>query len=163
MEKEIKETYAEQDPTLNDFYNTYDPLDATILDDKEYDKYYKTLSDEEKKFLKEGYNFYELTFTNNGGLVMPVIFEFEYKDGTTEIVRIPAEIWRKNNTKVTKTFKRKKEVVKIELDPFRETADVDRTNNFFPPQQEADRFDLFKRKNFNRPNPMQKANKTIKP
>ena len=28
---------------------------------------------------------------------MPVILEFEYVDGTKEVVRIPAELWKSNN------------------------------------------------------------------
>ncbi len=156
-EKEIKQTYAEQDPSLNDFYNSYDPLDATSLDEEQYRKYFSKLSEEEKMFLKKGYNFYELTFENLGGLVMPVIFEFQYTDGTSEVVRIPAEIWRKGSTTVTKTFKREKEVKRIILDPYLETADVDRNNNYFPPESEEDRFELFKNNRRAGQNPMQKA------
>ena len=156
-EKEIKETYADRDPSLNDFYNSYDPLDATVLDDKKYKEYYSKLSDEEKKFLNAGYNFYELTFENKGGLVMPVIFEFQFTDGTNEIVRIPAEIWRRGDTTVTKTFKRMKKVEKIVLDPYLETADVDRSNNYFPPQSEEDRFELYKSNRRSSKNPMQQA------
>ena len=156
-EKEIKETYADRDPSLNDFYNSYDPLDATVLDDKKYKDYYDKLSDEEKNFLNAGYNFYELTFENKGGLVMPVIFKFQFTDGTNEIVRIPAEIWRRGDKTVTKTFKRMKKVEKIVLDPFLETADVDRSNNYFPPQSEEDRFELYKSNRRSSKNPMQQA------
>ena len=162
-EKEIKQTYSEIDPTILDFYNSYDPLDATEMDKKKYEKYYASLSDDEKEFLDVGYNFYELSFTNEGGLIMPVIFQFQYEDGTTEDVRIPAEIWRKGGTTVTKTFKRMKKVESIVLDPYLETADIDRSNNYFPPREEVDRFELFKRNRRERSNPMQNANKTIKP
>ncbi len=162
-EKEIKQTYSEIDPTILDFYNSYDPLDATEMDKKKYEKYYASLSDDEKEFLDVGYNFYELSFTNEGGLIMPVIFQFQYEDGTTEDVRIPAEIWRKGGTTVTKTFKRMKKVESIVLDPYLETADIDRSNNYFPPREEVDRFELFKRNRRDRSNPMQNANKTIKP
>jgi hypothetical protein len=162
-DKEIKQTYSEIDPTILDFYNSYDPLDATEMDKKKYEKYYASLSDNEKEFLNAGYNFYELSFTNEGGLIMPVIFQFQYEDGTTEDVRIPAEIWRKGSTTVTKTFKRMKKVESIVLDPYLETADIDRSNNYFPPREEVDRFDLFKRNRRDRSNPMQNANKTIKP
>ena len=162
-DKEIKQTYSEIDPTILDFYNSYDPLDATEIDKKKYEKYYASLSDDEKEFLDAGYNFYELSFTNEGGLVMPVIFQFQYEDGTSEDVRIPAEIWRKGGTTVTKTFKRIKKVESIVLDPYLETADIDRSNNYFPPQEEVDRFELFKRNRRDRNNPMQDANKTIKP
>lgn len=162
-DKEIKQTYSEIDPTILDFYNSYDPLDATDMDKKKYEKYYASLSDDEKEFLDAGYNFYELSFTNEGGLIMPVIFQFQYEDGTTEDVRIPAEIWRKGGTTVTKTFKRMKKVESIVLDPYLETADIDRSNNYFPPREEVDRFELFKRNRRDRSNPMQNANKTIKP
>ncbi|MDA9773386.1 M1 family metallopeptidase [Saprospiraceae bacterium] len=162
-EKEIKETYAEKDPTLNDFYNTYDPLNPTSLDEQAYKKYLKSIGEEEKNFLKEDQNFYELSFTNKGGLVMPIIFQFEFTDGSTEVVRIPAEIWHKGQTTVSKVFKRKKEVRRVILDPFLETADVDRTNNYFPPETEMDQFELFKRRSFDRPNSMQKAKKVKKP
>lgn len=162
-DKEIKQTYSEIDPTILDFYNSYDPLDATDVDKKKYEKYYAGLSDDEKEFLDAGDNFYELSFTNEGGLIMPIIFQFQYKDGTTEDVRIPAEIWRKGGTTVTKTFKRMKKVESIVLDPYLETADIDRSNNYFPPREEVDRFELFKRNRRDRSNPMQNANKTIKP
>ena len=162
-DKEINQTYSEIDPTILDFYNSYDPLDATEMDKKKYEKYYTSLSDDEKEFLDAGYNFYELSFTNEGGLVMPVIFQFQYEDGTSEDVRIPAEIWRKGGTTVTKTFKRMKKVESIVLDPYLETADIDRSNNYFPPREEVDRFELFKRNRRDRNNPMQDANKTIKP
>ena len=65
-DKEIKQTYSEIDPTILDFYNSYDPLDATEMDKKKYEKYYASLSDNEKEFLNAGYNFYELSFTNEG-------------------------------------------------------------------------------------------------
>ena len=162
-DKEIKQTYSEIDPTILDFYNSYDPLDATDVDKKKYEKYYAGLSDDEKEFLDAGDNFYELSFTNEGGLIMPIIFQFQYEDGTTEDVRIPAEIWRKGGTTVTKTFKRMKKVESIVLDPYLETADIDRSNNYFPPREEVDRFELFKRNRRDRSNPMQNANKTIKP
>lgn len=162
-DKEIKQTYSEIDPTILDFYNSYDPLDATDVDKKKYEKYYVGLSDDEKEFLDAGDNFYELSFTNEGGLIMPIIFQFQYEDGTTEDVRIPAEIWRKGGTTVTKTFKRMKKVESIVLDPYLETADIDRSNNYFPPREEVDRFELFKRNRRDRSNPMQNANKTIKP
>src|SRR5205807_1369415 len=46
--------------------------------------------------------FYELSFSNKGGLVMPIIIEWTFKDGTKEIDRIPAQIWRLNENKVKK-------------------------------------------------------------
>lgn len=166
-EKEIKQTYNEKDPTLNDFYTTYDPDVPNALDMQEYDEYLARLSEEEKALLNSGMNYYEIEFENKGGLPMPLILEFEYKDGTTSIERIPAEIWRMGAKTITKVFPSEKEVSKITLDPYKETADVDTSNNNYPPQAKVDRFDMFKEsKRRTRDNPMQrdaKAKKIIKP
>jgi len=94
---------------------------------------------------------------------MPIILEFEYKDGTTHVERIPAEIWKMDTESVTKVFPTEKEVKRITLDPFLETADVDTSDNHYPPRAEADRFELFKQsKRRTRDNPMQRANKAKK-
>ena len=66
---------------------------------------------------------------------MPVILQFNYRDGSSEIKRIPAEIWRQNETEVTKVFVLDKEIENVVLDPFKETADVNEANNHFPPKE----------------------------
>ena len=166
-EKAIKETYNEKDPTLNDFYTTYDEDVPNALDIQDYEEYYGDLSEEEKALLASGMNYYEIEFENKGGLPMPVILEFEYKDGTTSIERIPAELWKMDQKTITKVFPSEKEVSRITLDPYNETADVDTSNNNYPPQTKVDRFDMFKdSKRRTRDNPMQrdaKAKKIIKP
>jgi hypothetical protein len=75
---------------------------------------------------------------------MPLIIQFNYTDGTSEVDRIPAEIWRLNETEVSKVFAKKKEVKSIVLDPFRETADIDESNNYWPRTFTPSRFELFK-------------------
>jgi hypothetical protein len=120
-------------------------------------EYFESLSEEEKAFLEEGHYFYEITFENKGGLVMPIILRFEYADDTDEVIRIPAEIWKMGRDKVSKVFQTEKEIKQIELDPFYETADTDRSNNFFPPQTQPSRFELFKQKNNPQENLMQRA------
>ncbi len=91
-------------------------------------------------------NFYEVTFTNKGGLVMPVIIEWTFKDGSREIEQIPAEIWRVNETSVTKVFVKDKEVVSIEIDPRGETADIYTEDNIFPKLAQPSKFDQLKKK-----------------
>jgi aminopeptidase N len=76
-------------------------------------------------------NFYRFTFRNIGGLVMPVILKMDFTDGTTETIRIPAEIWRKNSKAVTWQYVSPKELKGAEIDPLWETADADRGNNVF--------------------------------
>lgn len=155
--EEIAKTYDEEDTSLRDFYTDYDPLKATILDEEEYKKYYAGLSDEERAVIDADKYYYELTFENKGGLVMPIILEFTFADGTTEIQRIPAEIWRMDYKKVSKVFPFTKKVTGINLDPFLETADTDRSNNYYPSQAETNRFDLFQsRRRGGGENPMQR-------
>ena len=154
------ETIIEQDSRMRDFYNEYDPLDVTASDKKAFDRYYNSLDEDEKKMLESGLNYYSIKFKNEGGLIMPIIMEFQFADGTSEVVRIPAEIWRKNHEEVNKVFYFEKEVTDIVLDPFLETADTERNNNYWPPRQEPSRFELFKRRSRGgRDNPMQKARK----
>ncbi|HOX82057.1 MAG TPA: M1 family aminopeptidase, partial [Chryseolinea sp.] len=94
-----------------------------------------------------GKNIYEITLSNKGGLVMPVIIEWTFKDGSKETDRIPAEVWRINETKITKVFVKTKEVTNIVLDPNHELTDVNAKDNVFPKPVEApSKFDDFKKK-----------------
>ena len=94
----------------------------------------------------ENKNLYEVTLSNKGGLVMPVIIQWTYADGTKEIEKIPAEIWRTNERKVNKVFIKDKEVVNVVLDPNRELTDVNLQDNIFPkPSGTPSKFDSFKK------------------
>ena len=170
-EEAIKQTYNERDPSLDDYYTTYDKLAKDAIDKEEYEKSIADMSDEDKALLNSTKNYYEVQIKRIGGLVMPVILEFEYVDGTTEVLRLPAEIWKFGQEEITKVFPTDKEVKNIVLDPFLETADVDTNNNYYPPRQATSRFETFKRGARQRggaagENPMQRAkraNKIIKP
>ena len=153
----ILNTVTEYDDESIDFYTSYDPFKTNVLDKEEYSKYIKNLNAEEKEILKSDKNYYELQFSNIGGLVMPIILEFVYIDGTKEVIRIPAEIWKKNSKEVKKVFILDKEVSSVRLDPFLETADVDLNNNSWPARNEPTRFQLFKNKDKKKENSMQRA------
>jgi len=153
----ILNTVTEYDDESIDFYTSYDPFKTNVLDKEEYSKYIKNLNAEEKEILKSDKNYYELQFSNIGGLVMPIILEFVYIDGTKEVIRIPAEIWKKNSKEVKKIFILDKEVSSVRLDPFLETADVDLNNNSWPARNEPTRFQLFKNKDKKKENSMQRA------
>ena len=146
---------VDKNKKLLDFYNKYDPLDVTDADRREYNKWIKELDSEELKLLSLRKKFYVIELENVGGLVSPVILEIDYKNAKSETIRIPAEIWRKNNDNVRKMIISDKEIVQIEVDPLLETADTDRYNNFWPPKTIESRFQLQKRKKSK--NPMQKA------
>lgn len=151
---------VETDRDVRDFYTTYDPYKVTTLDKNEYEEYIAKMNEEEKKTLDANRYYYEVTVENVGGLIMPLIFELEFADGTKKEVRIPAEIWRLSEPAVTKVFSVEKEVTAITLDPLLETADVDLNNNYWPARIAPTRFELFKQnQNWKQENPMQKAKK----
>src|SRR5450759_649092 len=158
---------VDADTSLRDFYWNYargvavvDTLPAEIRTVQFED----SLDNPAKAKLAANKNFYELQFSNKGGLVMPLIIEWTFKDGTKEIDRIPAQIWRKNENKVTKVFLKDKEVSSIRLDPMRETADIDESNNVWPAIDLPSKFQLYKARQAARGqslggNPMQKQTK----
>lgn len=144
--EEIKQTENEKNPSLNDQYITQDPYQVTEEDKERYNQFMSELTEEDKALLNAGYHFYQLDFENKGGLVMPVILLFTFEDSTTELVRIPAEIWRYNNYFISKVFVFKKQVVSVALDPYLETADCDVENNNWPRKNIPSRFDAYKEK-----------------
>ena len=144
---------------MKDFYDKYDPKEVYALDEKEYKEYLATLTEEEKALLQTGCNYYEIDFANIGGMVMPIILKFVYADGSEEIKRIPAEIWRRNNDRVSKVFVTEKELKSVMLDPFLETADVDERNNRWTLEGGPEYFKVDKDKEPNPMNTMQRARK----
>ncbi|MTJ02477.1 M1 family metallopeptidase [Idiomarina piscisalsi] len=134
-----------QQPHLADFYNEHDEFTVTNADRNEYNELLKGLSDEQKEMLKNGSNFYVLDFSNHGGLVMPILLDLHYEDGSKEHVRIPAEIWRRSPEQVSKLLIRDKTLTQVVVDPNWETADVDTTNNYWPARAIPSRIELFKR------------------
>ncbi|MGL5113020.1 MAG: M1 family aminopeptidase, partial [Flavobacterium sp.] len=99
------------------------------------------LTVEEKTTLKAPNYFYEVTFTKPGGLIMPILVELTYEDGSTENFTYPAQIWRKNNDTARKVYATSKAIRKIEVDPKQATADIDVTNNSWPKAEEKSKFD----------------------
>lgn len=158
---------TDKDTALRDFYWRYargkEAYDSSNVTYRITSNKGLPLEDGEKSAYANRH-MYELSFSNKGGLVMPIIIEWTYKDGTKEIERIPAQVWRLNEKKVVKTFIKAKEVASIQLDPLRETADIDPSNNSWNKVAQPSRFTIFKQKQATlraatpAPNPMQKAN-----
>jgi hypothetical protein len=90
---------------------------------------------------------YEITFNKPGGLVMPILVEYTYADGSTMSERYPVQIWRKNDNSYTRVLTSEKEIVGIQVDPNEETADVNTTNNTWPREKAMTDFDRFKESN----------------
>ena len=157
----IQQTINEADPNIDDFYAKRNIYFVDALDRKEYAEFMAKLSKEDFQLLNANKQFYELTFSNIGGLVMPLIIEVTFADNTIEIIRIPAEIWRQYEDKVTKVFIFDKEVISFRLDPNLETADTDFSNNSWPKRVEPTRYELFKQKQMNGENPMQREKRVL--
>lgn len=171
--KNFKRFYISPDPSKNvkDVFDGYgisknelSPLVFMVTDDEE--SFDSNLMDGNpiekslplKKFIDENYlgddinkletsnYFYEIEFEKPGGLVMPVIFELTYSDGSKKIIRYPAEIWRKNDDSFKKVLITEKEIKNIKLDPNEETADTDLSNNNWPKIELPTDFEMFKSK-----------------
>ena len=154
--KTINKTQDEMDENLIDFYSKNDPYLVTKLDEIDFEKYMSKLSEEERGYLKNPQILYEVDFYRKGNLVMPIILKMLYEDGSEEIVKIPAEIWKMDDRKVTKVFPRRKRVKEFILDPYLETADIDLHNNYFPRKIINNKFELFKNKKRTIENQMQR-------
>jgi len=151
----ITTTVNEKDANIDDFYAKRDLYKVDALDEKAYQSFLSKTSPEDLAYLNAGKQLYELSFENIGGIVMPLIIEATFADGSTKVERIPAEIWRIEEQKVSKVFIYDKEVVSFRLDPFLETADTDLDNNTWPRQLQPTRYQLYKQEQ-TRENPMQR-------
>ena len=139
---------TDADVSLRDFYWRYD-RGMAVVDTIPFTVTFPppaadSFSTDQKMQIAGGKNLYELTFSNKGGLVMPIIIEWTFKDGTKQIDRIPVQVWRKNENRVVKTFMKDKEVASIKLDPLRETADIDEKNNVWNVSAEPSKYQFFK-------------------
>jgi hypothetical protein len=113
-------TKVDKDPAYRDFYVT------------EYNRHAVSKADAKRLAgLKPGPQGYlhEVTVKNVGGLIMPVVVRYTFADGTSHVERWPAEIWIQSEQEFTKTVFLPKKAVSIELDPFKELADIDLYNN----------------------------------
>jgi hypothetical protein len=130
----------------DDFSDGPQPLHLRQTDPRLYGEFLSRVDDNQLIGKLQDKNIYEMTIANKGGLVMPVVIEWTYKDGSKEVEKIPAEIWRLNEDRVTKVFVKDKEVVKVVLDPSLETADINIQDNIFPKGRQPSRFEEFKKR-----------------
>ncbi len=166
--------YADKDKDVQDFYYRYDRGQEKVDNNKEYSiRTEASLPlDAKDKDKWKNLTAYQIDFVNKGGLVMPIILEFTFEDGTKLYDKSSAQIWRLNEQKVSKTYYFGKKLASIQLDPMRETADIDTANNFWSNEggnAEVSKFQLFKQKqdggsvrggSTGKVNPMQAAGKS---
>ena len=115
----------------------FDPKNIKTLDDY----LQANFSAEERAKLNSPKYFYQVTFNKPGGLVMPIIVEITFEDGSKENHTFPAQIWQMNDAEVSRTFATQKLISKIVVDPKGETADVDVSNNTWPAVIQKSKFE----------------------
>lgn len=129
-----------------DFGDSPQGFTLTETDPRFYGEFKNRIDDKAVMAKLADKNFYELTLSNKGGLVTPLLIQFTFEDGTTTMEKIPAEIWRYNEQKVTKVFAFDKQVTNIQIDPEELTGDTNEDDNMFPRVDKASRFDSFMNK-----------------
>jgi predicted secreted protein len=147
---EGKELWVDRFSDISDFYDQNDRFTVTNKERNSYNKFLKDLKPWERKALEravaEDKHYYVMDFSNHGGLVMPIILEMTFTDGSTDMMRIPAEIWRRTPKAVSKLIITDKELASVTVDPRWETADVDTQNNHYPRQIIKSRIESYKSK-----------------
>ncbi|MGD1961165.1 MAG: M1 family metallopeptidase [Fulvivirga sp.] len=131
---------------MMDFGDTPEPFSLVETDPRYYGEFQNRVDDKAIMAKFADKNFYQVKFENKGGLVTPIIVEFTFEDGSKQVERIPAEIWRYNEQSATKVFAFDKQVTNIVFDPNKETADTNEEDNIFPRKAETSKFDEFKEK-----------------
>jgi hypothetical protein len=146
------ELWIDRNKDVTDFYDDNDRFTVTNKERNAYQEFLKGLKPWERKVLdravEEDNNYYVLEFSNLGGLVMPILLELTYADGTTDSQYVPAEIWRRTPNKVSKLIvtEKSKQLVSVAVDPGWETADVDVENNYYPRRIIPSRVEAYKSK-----------------
>ncbi|NRA63488.1 MAG: M1 family metallopeptidase [Pseudobacteriovorax sp.] len=147
-----KKTWVELNKDIRDFH---DKVHRFTPINKERNKYRQKLENLERwekqaleRAIKEDKNYYVFDFSNRGGLVMPILLQLEFADGSKEDLHIPAEIWRRNSKQVSKLIVTEKgrELKSALVDPRWETADVDQENNYYPRRIIPSRIQSYKKK-----------------
>lgn len=131
-----------QHPELIDFYSTFEKHDVTPGDVRAYEKLLAELDEGDAALLDTKSRFHIIRFTTNGGLVMPLPLKIVYEDGSEEHITIPADLWRRDHRNAAKMLIRDKDIAHVLLDPNDELADVDRSDNRYPPKIDGSRFTL---------------------
>jgi hypothetical protein len=121
-----------------------EPFSLTETDDRFYGEFRNRIDDKAVMAELADKNFYQLKLSNQGGLVTPLLIEFTFSDGTKQLEKIPAEIWRYNEKEVTKVFYFDKQVVNVVLDPEELTGDTNTQDNVYPRADAISEFDRFK-------------------
>lgn len=139
-------TLADRNSHLQDWYYAFDPHKPTEKETQAYDKKISKLEDWQKELLEFNKLAYVITVKNEGGLIMPLVFDITLQNGKNQRLSVPVEIWRYGNESVKIPFLSDHEVIGVELDRDNAFADYNLANNIYPRKIEEGRFKLKTRK-----------------
>lgn len=142
-------------PELIDFYNTYDEHAVRPSQIRARERLLEQIDKRDHALLDTQDYFHILSFSSNGAQIMPLPLEIEYEDGATEEITLPADLWRSDHRSTSAMLIRPKAIARVTLDPHDEIADVDRSDNVYPPRVDSNRFRL--RPASPRTNPMRES------
>ena len=145
-------TRADDQKHLQDWYYSYDKYEATEKEIEVHKTKVEKLEDWQKEMLKFAELAYVVSVRNEGGMIMPLVLDIEFKNGGTRQLNVPVEIWRYEDKVVKIPFLSDWEVVRITLDKDNAFADAELENNTFPREIDEGRFKLKPKKK--QPNPM---------
>ena len=129
-------------PELIDFYSTFDEHSVTPADERARERLLEEIEEKDHDLLDTKDYFHVLRFSSNGGQIMPLPLLIEYDDGETEELMLPADLWRSDHRTTSTMLIRPKAIARVTLDPNDEIADVDRSDNVYPPRLDSSRFRL---------------------
>lgn len=73
--------------------------------------------------------YHRITVEQKAGLVMPIQLGITYDDGSSALVKLPADVWRYNERSFTYGFFSDKGLSQVVIDPNEVLADINRDNN----------------------------------
>lgn len=126
------ETWAYKHPQPNDFFNHIENVAGEDLSWFWKAWFYGTGNiDLAVSGAREYEGNYVITLRNAGEVPMPVVMEISYEDGSSEIVRLPVQIWYRGNT-WNHLLRTDKELKSVEIDPDKVLPDVNFANDTWP-------------------------------
>ncbi len=81
---------------------------------------------------QEGRHIYQITVARKGAVVVPLVVDAVYADGSRSSHRLPAQIWFGNREDFTYEYRSDRRVVAFYLDGQRLLPDMNRADNLFP-------------------------------
>ena len=126
--------YTDSRPELLKDYKAWPEENLSASERRRQQEFYTSLPEQIRKWDVKNPYVYQIVIENKGGVPMPVILNLTMADGSILRRELTAEIWQLNPSRFVHEVVLPKGLLAVEIDPQRETADADRSNNHWPPR-----------------------------